>query len=238
MNAVDLKNIEALYKKINYRFENPQLLLQALRHRSYFLHSQEGRLLCNERLEFLGDAILSLIVSDYLYRKFPQKDEGDLTKLKSVLVSRELLAQRARKIGLGEFLFLGNGEENSGGRDRSSIISNAYEALIGAIYLDGGLQAVKEFVENQLLSDLEAIVATKLDTNFKSQLLELSQGRNWGEPLYSVKEERGPDHNKIFVVEVKVQGKTLGVGSGASKKKAEQMAAQQALEKLVPQELS
>lgn len=227
-----MKDLEELYARINYRFNDPNLVLQALKHRSYLPWSKERRIASNERLEFVGDAVLGLIVSEYLYEKFPQKEEGDLTKIKSLVVREETLAERAYELNLGEFLLLGDGEEKAGGRERASIIADAFEALIGAIYLDGGINEVKRFVEEQILSNLDEIIERDWETNFKGQLLELLQAKKHGSPIYSVVEERGPDHEKLFVVEVTIDGKPMGRGKGSTKKRAEQMAAQEALEKL------
>jgi len=227
-----MKDLKELYRRINYRFNDPNLALQALKHRSYLPRSKERRTASNERLEFVGDAVLGLVVSEYLYKKFPQKEEGELTKIKSLVVREEILAERAYKLNLGEFLLLGNGEEKAGGRERTSIIADAFEALIGAIYLDGGINEVRRFIEEQILNNLDEIIERDWETNFKGQLLELSQAKKHGPPIYSVVEEKGPDHEKLFVVEVTIDGKPLGRGKGSTKKRAEQMAAQEALEKL------
>lgn len=183
----------------------------------------------NERLEFLGDAILGLIVTEYLFRSYPEKSEGLLSEYKSILVSRKILGRIARKIDLGFHLHLGQGEERSGGRTRASIISNALEAVLGAIYLDGGYGAVKNVLDHLLFAQLEPILNQELNRNYKSQLLESTQAIGLGIPEYEVKTERGPEHQKLFEVVVRVQGKVWGTGTGKSKKIAEQNAAQKAL---------
>jgi len=221
---------DSLYRTIGYRFQNQDLLEQAMTHRSSLLY--RGRWMSNERLEFLGDSVLGFIVTDELYHKFPEGNEGDLTKAKSILVSREALAQQARKIDLGPYLILGRGEERSGGRTRRSILSNAYEALIGAMYLDGGVEVVRKLIRRDLLQKLDRLVANRFHHNYKSWLLEYMQARGEKSPVYRVLEETGPDHDKQFTMEV-IAGKTvLGTGKGSSKKKAEKAAAREAIKQL------
>lgn len=209
------------------------LLKQALTHRSS-LHKTHHTLESNERLEFLGDAVLGLIVTEELYQRFPHETEGSLTRMKSHLVSRDRLAEEARKLRLGDFVILGAGEEQSGGRKRSSILSDSYEALLGSIYIDGGLEAVRRLVVRGLFGKRE--IGRSRDyrhqKNFKSWLLEHVQAEGAHAPEYRVKHETGPDHIKEFTVEVLVKREVLGVGKGPSKKKAEQAAAQAAIEKL------
>jgi len=221
---------DSLFRTISYRFRNDDLLRQALTHRS-FLQEEKKSTMSNERLEFLGDAVLGLVVTDELYQRFPESREGELTSIKAHLVSREMLAKQAAKIGLGKFLFLGMGEENSGGRTRESILSNAYEALVGAIYLDGGVEQVRSFLKHHLLRDGDLLVR-KVHRNYKGWLLEYVQSRGEPNPKYFILEEKGPDHKKEYTVEVRVAGKAWGKGSGFSKKKAEQEAARQAIRKL------
>ncbi|HEX9934384.1 MAG TPA: ribonuclease III [bacterium] len=210
-----------------YRFHDERLLRQALTHRSCFRKPEEHGC-SNERLELLGDAVLGLVVTDILYRRFPQKSEGDLTRLKSLVVSRDVLARAADRLGLGECILLGNGEERSGGRHRRSILADAFEALLGAMYLDGGFEPARGFIQAYLIRDAERFYAGGSGGNYKSLLLEHVQGKGLGSPRYRVIDERGPDHRKEFTVEVLVKGAVLGTGKGPSKKRAEQLAAKEA----------
>ncbi len=219
-------------KTIGYRFRRRQLLVQALKHRSYLPQVNEHRACSNERLELLGDAVLGLIVTEFLYRKFPEKEEGDITAAKSLLVSRKILTRIARHLGLGRFILMSESEDHAGGRFRPSILADTFEALIGAIFLDGGLLAARVFIESSLLLEMNAILSEEQHRNFKSLLLEFAQSHNLGTPYYHVVAEEGPDHEKIFTVEVRMQNRTLGAGAGHSKKRAEQEAAQQALAQL------
>lgn len=223
---------ESLQEKLGYRFSDPDLLVQAIKHRSYAYAADEGSIASNERLEFLGDAVLDLLVTENLYRKFRNKREGDLTQIKSVLVSKVILAQRGHEIGLGHHILLSREEDLAGGRDRTSIIGDAFEAILGAVYLDGGLKAADAFVQRHLMSNIEAIVANNSYLNFKSVLLEHTQGVGRGHPRYLVSSEEGPDHHKTFSVEVLIAGERMGFGKGRSKKEAQQMAAKEALQKL------
>ena len=191
-----------------------------------------GRIFSNERLEFLGDAVLDLIVTKSLYDIFPKKTEGELSKVKSILVSKSVLADAAAKMSLGDLILLNRGEEKTGGRQRQSILADMFEALIGAIYLDQGLSAAGEFISKYLLVNFKKIVHKGLYRNYKSILLEYSQSANKGFPGYNVIEEIGPDHAKEFVVQVFFDNKQMGEGRGKTKKIAEQRAANQALNKL------
>jgi len=216
---------------ISHRFNDSSLLKQALTHRS-FLHREDHTIESNERLEFLGDSVLGLIVTEALYRRLPTESEGSLTRMKSHIVSRERLTEEARRLGLGEYLILGAGEDQSGGRRRHSILSDSYEAVLGAIFLDGGLDAAKRFVSGGLLKDIGRSRDYRQQRNFKSWLLEHVQAQGGRAPAYRVVGETGPDHIKEFTVEVVVRSAVLGTGKGASKKKAEQEAARKALERL------
>ncbi|MEJ2627539.1 MAG: ribonuclease III [bacterium] len=186
----------------------------------------------NERLEFLGDAVLDLIVGEEFYKMFPDKDEGDLTKLKSFFVNQEALANKARQMNLNQFILLGEGEDQSGGRNRDTILSDALEALVGAIYLDKGLEKVKKFIKQFIINDVKKFRNKPIPINYKSKLLEYIQDTTQTIPKYRIINERGPDHNKTFTVEVFVDGKSYGIGKGKSKKKAEQIAAQAAISKI------
>ena len=224
-------SLDSLYSTISYRFRNDVLLRQALTHRSFLNYNSE-RWASNERLEFLGDAILGLVVTEELFNHFPESSEGELTKAKSYVVSRETLAQQAKKMELGKYLLLGSGEEMSGGRARKSILSDAYEALLGAMYLDGGLDEVRRFVRQYLLKDIDRLLSHRFHHNYKSWLLEHVQAKGITSPEYRILKETGPDHRKEFTVEVLVDGKVLGKGRGYSKKRAEQEAALMAVQQL------
>ena len=218
--------MEQLEQIIGYTFQNKKLLKQALTHSSYANEKKLGKLGCNERLEFLGDAVLELISSDFLYAKFTQVPEGELTKKRASLVCEPSLAYCARQFGLPQYLLLGKGENMTGGRNRDSIVSDATEALLGAIYLDGGFEPAKDFVLKFILNDIEH---KQLFYDSKTILQEVVQG-HYEEPLhYELIGEEGPDHDKRFLVEAVIGNTTIGEGSGHTKKTAEQEAAYQAL---------
>ncbi len=220
-----MTDINAFQKKIGYTFRNRNLLLQALTHSSYANERHMKKLSDNERLEFLGDAVLELVSSDFLYKNYPDQQEGELTKLRASIVCEPTLALCAKDVGIGDYLFLGKGENQTGGRNRKSILSDALEALIGAIYLDGGFTNAKEFVLKYIMTDIEH---KQLFYDSKTILQEVVQGEH--EKLtYNLTAESGPDHNKSFTVEVCVGNKKLGEGTGHTKKAAEQEAAYQAL---------
>ena len=224
--------LRVLERRLGYHFRNPELLVQALKHRS-FVYANQGRgLESNERLEFLGDAVLDLVVAESLFRRFPDQREGDLTQTKSVAVSRAVLARKASELGLEDFVLLSQEERQSSGGRQPSILSDVFEALIGALYLDGGLEPSRRFIERVVLQGLGAVIADEEHTNFKSKLLEHTQGLGAGHPKYQVSSEEGPEHNKIFSVEVIVTGQPMGQGRGLSKKEAQQMAAKDALQRL------
>jgi ribonuclease-3 len=225
-------NAKEFAKLIGYRFHRFELLRQALKHRSFLPQVNERRVHSNERLELLGDAVLGLVVTEALFHRFPDKEEGEITAMKSLLVSRKILARFARQLDLGRFILMSEAEERSGGRMRPSIISDTFEAVIGAVYLDGGLERAKAFVEDIVLKEIDTILNEEQHRNFKSLLLEYSQSRNLGVPFYNICSAEGPDHDKIFTVEVKIQNRTVGVGVGNSKKRAEQKAAQNALSQI------
>jgi ribonuclease III len=220
-----------LSRRISHRFSNPALLERALTHRSSLARNAPVNV-SNERLEFLGDAVLALTVVEALYRRFPREPEGVLTRMKSHIVSRDRLADEADRIELGRHLILSAGEDQSGGRHRQSICADAYEALLGAVYLDGGLEAAKRFVQKGLLKNAGRSREYKHQKNYKSWLLEHVQALGNGAPRYRVTAEDGPDHIKEFTVEVVVRSEVMGLGKGGSKKKAEQAAAKAAIEKL------
>lgn len=226
------KTIRTFESKFQISFDSNNLIIQALKHRSYLSISKESRLQSNERLEFLGDAILELIVTDFLFHNYRDLPEGDLSKMKAILVSRKVLAIVARKMELGQFILMNPGEENIGGRDRTGTLANIFEAILGAIYLDKGYTSASEFVETYLIKDHSIYIKQIELMNHKSELLELIQSKNMGMPDYSIIEEEGPDHNKIFVVNVTLNDTFLGTGKAAQKKQAEQEAAKNALDKI------
>jgi ribonuclease-3 len=221
--------LKELGKKIGYTFREPALLKQALMHSSYTNEKHLPKYQCNERLEFLGDAVLELVSSEYLYLNSPHTPEGELTKTRASMVCEPSLALCARDIGLGDYLLLGKGEEATGGRHRDSVTSDAMEALIGAVYLDGGFTSAKEFIHRFVLTDLED---KKLFYDSKTILQEMVQGMKAGSISYRLTGEEGPDHDKSFYVEVLIGDRAYGDGKGRTKKAAEQQAAYRAILKL------
>ena len=219
--------MKALEKRIGYSFKNKDYLIVALTHSS-FANERHNGIECNERMEFLGDAVLSIISAEFLYKKYPKMPEGDLSKLRSSLVCTESLSGFAREIDLGSVLLLGKGEINTGGEDRPSILENAFEALIAAIYLDGGMECAKKFV----LSFLEKAVENQRISfkDYKTTLQEVVQQNPDESVSYVLVGESGPDHNKMFEVEVHLNSNVIGRGKGKSKKSAEQEAAREALD--------
>lgn len=224
--------IERFQKQFKINFDNKVLIATALKHRSYLNMTNEPRTYSNERLEFLGDAVLDLVVTHFLYEKFPKKTEGHLSKVKSILVSKPVMADIAVEMELGELVLMNRGEEKTGGRKRKSILADAFEAVIGAIYLDKGLADAEEFIHAYLLIEYKKILRESLYRNYKSILLEYAQSNAKCLPDYKVVEELGPDHAKEFIVEVWIAQELLGEGKGKSKKIAEQEAAKHAVRKL------
>jgi ribonuclease III len=217
---------------LKYEFKNPALLAEALTHKSHVNERKSQDRKHNERLEFLGDAVLSLVISDHLARLFPQLSEGSLSKLKAKLVSEQSLAAAAKRLQFGARLQLGRGEELSKGREKSSLLADALEAVIAAVYLDGGLDASRDFTLDALAQELreaESQQAKPGGDDYKTRFQEWCQRRYDLLPRYVTVGESGPDHHKLFEVEVHVDGKVVGAGQGHSKKEAEQLAAQQAL---------
>lgn len=223
---------DACQKTLGIFFNDQSLLKQAFVHRSYLNENPNSVLPSNERLEFLGDAILDFIVTDELYSEFPELPEGELTTIRASLICRQTLAKVASSLKLGDWLLLGQGEETSGGRKRESNLANTSEALIGAIYLDQGLCQVKEFALRQLKPFLDKIKHGDISPNYKALLQELIQSEKLLPPVYHVIETTGPDHDKQFAVEVLMEDNILGSGTGKSKKAAEMEAAHSAWEKL------
>ena len=224
--------ISDLETAIGYRFRNISLLQNALAHSSYANERWHNSLMSNERLEFLGDSILGMTVADHLYRNFPDRPEGELTRMRADMVCEKTLAAVADRIGLGQHLLLGHGEEQGGGRGRVSILADAVESIIAACYLDGGFESAAEFIRRFILCDVPVKQLHNVD--YKTTLQELVQRKKNQVLTYKLTGESGPDHDKQFVVEVSLNGKAVGEGTGRSKKKAEQAAARVAIETLFP----
>jgi ribonuclease-3 len=211
-------------------FNDPSLLKLALTHRSYLSVTGQGPRESNERLEFLGDSVLGLVTSEYLYRQYPNEHEGHLTKIKSLLVSKAILSRRALAMGLGRFVLMSHSEVESGGRQRLSILADAFEAVLGAVYLDQGFEEARAFIDRWLLRDARAISSDERHVNYKSHLQEYVQSTYHTHPVYRIRSEYGPDHSKHFNVDVMVGRRVLGSGKGRNKKEAEQAAARGALD--------
>ncbi len=229
LSAADFTILE---ERIGYVIKYRAYFLQALTHRSYLQFVNDPTMLSNERLEFLGDAVLDLVIGEYLYREFQSLPEGELTKLRSRLVSGTSLARHASDIGLGQFMLLSTSAFNALERGSVTLLADAYEAVIAAIYLDGGMSAARDFVYKQIITHSRRDELLHSDTNYKSMLLEYAQGKKLGVPRYITVNEEGPNHARMFTVEVLVAGVVQGGGQGRSKKEAEQMAAKLAVERI------
>ena len=221
-----------LENAIGYHFHNITLLQNALTHSSYANERWHNSLLSNERLEFLGDRVLGMLVAEYLFRNFPHRPEGELTRMRADMVCEQTLAAAANRIGLGKHLLLGHGEEQSGGRSRNSILADAMESVIAACFLDGGLDAALKVVQKFIL--VEVPVARMHNADYKTQLQELVQQKKNQVLSYALAFQSGPDHDKEFGVTVSLNGTVVGSGTGSSKKRAEQDAARCAIEQLFP----
>lgn len=233
INTERMKLLNEIQDKIGYKFNNIELLNWALTHSSYANEHKRFKIIYNERLEFLGDSVLGLIVSDFIFTKYSDYPEGELTKLRATVVCEPTLSYVAKQIDLGKYLLLGKGEEVTGGRERVSILADAFEALIGSIYLDGKFNSAKTFVLKYMTEIIEnAVDGRELFIDYKTQLQELLQKKTKSKIEYKVISEEGPDHNKIFHTEVVVKNRILGKGVGKSKKEAEQNAAKIALERM------
>lgn len=230
--TASIKKFEHL---IGYSIRDRDIFIQSLLHRSFLQRlNSPGR--SNERLEFLGDSILNLIVAEYLYHHFPHAEEGELTKIRSRLVNRKALAAYAKEIHLMDFILMSPSAADSVGKGYETITADTYEAVIAAIYLDGGFDAARRFVERQVLAALKSGAVVTEDENYKSMLLEYAQGRGMGIPRYVIVKEEGPDHDRTFTVEVVLNNEKKGVGTGKNKKEAEQVAAGVALDVLQVQD--
>ena len=227
--------IKDLESAIGYSFNNIALLQNALSHSSYANERWHDSLKSNERLEFLGDSILGMVTAEYLYRNFPDRPEGDLTRMRADMVCERALAAVAERIHLGEHILLGHGEETGGGRTRGSILADAVESVIAACFLDGGMEPARKFIDTFVLTEVP--VKKLRNADYKTALQELVQQKKNQTLAYTMIGESGPDHDKHFVVQVALNGNVVGTGEGGSKKKAEQAAAKAAIEALFPKEM-
>lgn len=227
INKRVLNSINKFEETIKYTFENKGFILEALTHSSYSNENKNYKY--NERLEFLGDSVLSIVISDYLFKEEKKLPEGELTKLRANIVCEESLSEVSTNIKLGEYLLLGKGEEATGGRERISILADALEAVIAAIYLDGGIEEARRFILKYMEEIIQNSVNGKIFRDYKTYLQEVLQSKGEQNIWYKLIEEKGPDHNKRFVMEVGINDEVLGVGEGKSKKDAEQIAAKAAL---------
>jgi ribonuclease-3 len=223
-----IKMIEELIKNLDIKFNDISLLERALTHRSYLNENRDIEK-NNERLEFLGDAVLELIISKHLYEKYPNHPEGDLTSFRSAVVRTESLAEASRELNYGKYLRLAKGEEETGGRDKDYILANTFEAVLGAIFIDQGLQPCKDLIYRILIPKIDNIVKNRLDIDSKTKIQEMAQAKFKLTPTYEVVEENGPDHDKEFIVAVKIGDKIIGRGKGSSKQKAEEASASEGL---------
>jgi ribonuclease III len=226
-----LSNISKFEDIIKYKFKNKEYILEALTHSSYSNENKSYSF--NERLEFLGDSVLGIVISDYLFKNEQELPEGELTKLRANIVCEESLSDVAKDINLGSHILLGRGEEATGGRERASILADAFEAVIAAIYLDGGIEYAKLFVLDHMKEIIQDSIKGRIFRDYKTHLQEVIQSKGESNIVYNLVEEIGPDHNKRFVMQVKLDDEVLGRGEGKSKKEAEQSAAKQALRRMI-----
>jgi ribonuclease-3 len=223
------RDLAEFEERIGYTFRDRDVLTRALTHKSYSHEARQEQIRDNETFEFLGDSVLGFVIGDMLFRGFPDLDEGALSKIKAYLVSANSLAEKAREFGMGDVIYLGVGEEKSGGRKKDSLLANLYEAMIAAVFLDGGIDAARALIERSFGREVETIdVEDLLFHDYKTALQELAQGRGLQLPEYNVIGEVGPDHDKRFIVEVRI-GSLSARGEGSSKKEAQQQAAKEAL---------
>lgn len=224
------KDLTQLEKNLGVVFKDKELLRVALTHRSFLNEQHDPKLHNNERLEFLGDAVLELITTEYLFKTYPERSEGDLTSFRSAVVKTSSLSETSLSLQVGDFIRMSKGEEVTGGRTRPYILANTFESLLGAIYLDQGYSAAKSFVTRKLLPKIPDIIENRLDIDPKSKLQEIAQEILNFTPIYELVSANGPDHSKNFVMSVKIRNKVFGEGEGKSKQEAEQNAAQAALD--------
>ncbi|NLK88104.1 MAG: ribonuclease III [Clostridiaceae bacterium] len=233
LDTDELNRLRELEDTIGYRFRDKGKLQLALTHSSYANERRAEGLTSNERLEFLGDSVLNIITSDYIYRNHPELPEGEMTKTRAAVVCEFSLFKCAQKINLGKYLYLGKGEENTGGRKRTSILSDAFEALIGAIYLDGGIMKAGEFILGAMKDIHHSINNKEVFRDYKTRFQEIVQKHSEQHISYRIIDEKGPDHDKVFITELSVGGKAYGTGEGRTKKEAEQNAAKAAIDKIM-----
>lgn len=233
MEKEKLEWLEPLETTLKYRFRNIGLLAQALTHRSYAHESLQEKLSDNERLEFLGDAVLNVVTSHLVMDQFPDQPEGELTRIRALIVNEKALARISRRMGLGGFILLGKGENQTGGRGKASILANCYEAVVGAVYLDGGYEEAFRVLQTHFSEVLKRVEQRAARQDFKTLLQERTQSRHQTIPCYTLVSESGPDHEKTFRVHVSIQGVAMGHGEGKTKKEAEQRAAEEGLERLM-----
>jgi ribonuclease-3 len=224
----------ALETAINYRFGNRRFLEEAMTHRSFLNEAGDKAARDNERLEFFGDAVIDFFISGLLLERFPECREGELTRIRAALVAEESLALLARQIGLGRYLRLGRGEDKSGGREKRSLLADAYEALLAAVYLDGGAEPARRLVSEHFIPFMTGPVIGPAGRDYKTEFQELAQAERGMTPRYVLKDASGPDHDRLFVIQVLVGEECLGEGAGRSKKEAEQAAAKAGIERLLP----
>lgn len=230
MTKKEAEKLKKLCKKLKIKFKNLETLKTALIHRSYINEKKDEQLEHNERLEYLGDAVLELLVSRYLYDNYPNNPEGDLTSFRAATVRTESLYEEAKRLDFGDYLYMSKGEEQTGGRNRPYILANTFEAIVGAIYLDQGLNVTRKFLNWALFYKIPEIVEKRLDIDSKSKLQEISQDVLKETPTYKVIDSTGPDHNKTFTSQVIIAGKEFGTGKGSTKQESEQEAASDSLE--------
>lgn len=231
LNKKHLDIITRFENIIDYKFNNKEYILEALTHSSYSNENKDFQF--NERVEFLGDSVLSIVISEYLFKNETTLPEGELTKLRANIVCEESLSEVSKKIELGTHMLLGKGEEATGGRERVSILADAVEAVIAAIYLDGGIESARKFVLTQMDEIIQDSIKGRIFRDYKTHLQEVIQSQGETNIIYDLVEEIGPDHNKKFVMQVKLNDEVLGTGEGKSKKEAEQSAAKQALRRMM-----
>lgn len=226
------QSLREFQEKLGYQFNDIDYLRRALTHSSYANENKKDKIKNNERLEFLGDSVLGLVVSEYLYSHFPNLAEGQLTKVRARIVCESSLGDAAVDLGIGQYMFFGRGEEMTGGRERTSILSDCFEALIAAMYLDGGIEIVRQFVLSHMDSIILDAIQGKLFIDYKTRLQEVIQIKKGNRIKYEIFKEEGPDHSKEFYTHVKLNEEIIGVGKGRSKKESEQAAAKEGLKKL------
>ncbi|MBE0451313.1 MAG: ribonuclease III [Clostridia bacterium] len=228
--------IRQIETRLNYAFTDKNYLIRALTHSSYANENKKKRMKNNERLEFLGDSVLGLVISEYLYNNNINLEEGQLTKIRAKIVCESSLGEASRALNIGEYMYFGRGEELTGGRERTSILSDAFEAIVAAMYLDGGIEVVRKFVLDHMNEIIENATQGRLFADYKTQLQEEIQVKKGNRIRYEIFKEEGPDHSKLFFTHVKLNDDIIGIGSGRSKKESEQEAAKEGLKRLLNNE--